>query len=147
MSVGVGVFDATVVDLKLTRSGSGTRGVWVKFAVGGDHISETRWISPKTKQRVEKDLLTIGATKEMLRDPAFWKVPMEYLPANPQVSIVTEEEEGTNGHKPRVRVKWINSVVAAATKEDVEDVIAMFGEVSDDDPFAGVPPNTDDPFS
>lgn len=145
MSVGVGTFDATLTAMKLTKSNGGTPGVWMKFDVGTDALTETRWITHKTKDRIEKELATFGFTKEQIRDKGFWSDPLKYVSRDPECSIVTEEEKDDKG-KARIRVKWINHRVAPATEADVNTVIGLFGSAADEDPFAGIPPNTEDPF-
>jgi hypothetical protein len=129
-----GTYEAEVVDMRLTVSQARTKGVWMRFrAADGSCISDTRWITAKTRERVEKEMLAAGASSAQLRTKEFWLDPMGHLPEQPRVSVVLEEEAGRNGGAPRLRVKWINALVYAATEEDAEETARIFA--AGQDPF------------
>ncbi len=100
-----GKHDVDLVDVYMTESQGGTPGIVFKFRNTEGHQECTRWLTPKTTDRVIEDLETLGFPRAKLSDMANLERLMDFI-GGASVRIVVEDEEYNGVETPKV--KWIN---------------------------------------
>lgn len=121
----------------VSSSQKGTPGIWLGLhnEEEGD-IEHTLWLSPKTKDQVEKVLReAFGVSPEKLKRPDFFEQIDFYL-ASKEVQITTKAE--TYNGKERIRVQWINPVGEAPADQAsiARNAASLWSGATDEDiPF------------
>lgn len=120
-----GKYDVTVTNAYLTESQQGTPGIVFEFDCEEGSIDCTRWVTPKTSERLWADLETLGFTKKHCED-------MESLDRIGEIvnghmcRIVTKFE--TYNNEETLKVQWINPVggprsTSSDTKQNIYSVL------------------------
>jgi hypothetical protein len=121
------------------ESQSGTYGyeIWIECEDG--RIRHTFWITPKTADKVRKQLVLLGANESRLGEMNYWEYELKDDIAGAEISFGTKEEE-YNG-KTSVRVNWIGK--RSQGKPHVA-LAKMFGGAVAEPPAEEQPPVIDD---
>lgn len=121
-----GKYDVTVTNAYMTESQGGTPGIVFEFNCEEGSIDCTRWVTPKTAERLWGDLETLGFTKKHAEDMDNLDRLGEIV--NGHMCRIVTKFESYNGEET-LKVQWINPIggprsTAVETKQNIHAVLS-----------------------